>query len=156
VVIEYDPPDVAAGEIATQALLLTGWLASALKWLPSGEFKREGNSARWMMEAGVGHKINIELRAAENRQGCDGLVASLSLKSGASNAEFYVGVNEEGTKLETWANIGDTRSVSRVVGYESKSEGQRLSRELSLLSRDAVYEGAVAAGGGLIEVLQKS
>ncbi|MCA1555484.1 MAG: hypothetical protein LC747_02220, partial [Acidobacteria bacterium] len=99
----------------------------------------------------------VEFRATEDRQDCDGLIATLSLKSGANGgAEFYVGVNETWTKLETSAKIGDTHLVERVVSYEAKSEGERLSRELSMLSRDAVYEQAVASVGGLIEVLQKS
>lgn len=157
VLIEFDPPDVATAEIAPQALLLAGWLASCLKWEPTGEFVREAKSARWMMRAGGGRKINVEFRAAQDRQGCDGLIAKLSLKSGANGgAEFYVGVNEAGTKLETSAKIGDAHLVERVVSYEAKSEGERLSRELSLLSRDAVYERVVASVGELIQVLQKS
>jgi len=155
VLIEFDPPDVAPDEIAPQALLLAGWLASCLKWEPTDEFAREGKSARWMMRAGE-RKINVEFRATEDRQGSDGLIATLSLKSGASGAEFNVGVNETWTKLETSAKIGDAHMVKRVVSYEAKSEGERLSRELSMLSRDAVYERAVASVGGLVEVLQKS
>jgi glucose-6-phosphate dehydrogenase assembly protein OpcA len=155
VIVEYDPPDVATGEIAAQALLVVGWLASALKWEPTGEFAREGKNARWVMGAGE-RKLNVVLRAAEERHGCDGLVATLTLKCGATNAEFYVGVNEGWTKLETSARIGGAQTVGRVVSYEAKSEGQRLSRELNILSRDEVYEGAVACVGRLIEVLQKS
>ncbi|HZH91104.1 MAG TPA: glucose-6-phosphate dehydrogenase assembly protein OpcA [Pyrinomonadaceae bacterium] len=155
VIVEYDPPDVATGEIAAQALLVAGWLASALKWEPTGEFAREGKSARWVMRAGE-RKLNVILRAADERQGCDGLVATLKLKCGATSAEFYVGVNEGWTKLETSARIGGAQTVGRVVSYEAKSEGQRLSRELNILSRDEVYEGAVACVGRLIEVLQKS
>jgi len=155
VLIEFDPPDVAPNEIAPQALLLAGWLASCLNWEPAGEFTREGRSARWMLQSGE-RKINVEFRATEDRQDCDGLIATLSLKSVTNDAEFYVGVNETWTKLETSAKIGDSHLVERVVSYEAKSEGQRLSRELSMLSRDAVYERAVASVGGLIEVLQKS
>ncbi|HLL16999.1 MAG TPA: glucose-6-phosphate dehydrogenase assembly protein OpcA [Pyrinomonadaceae bacterium] len=155
VIVEYDPPDYASGEIAAQALLIVGWLASALKWEPTGEFVREENSSRWVLQAG-GRKLNVEFRATENRQGSDGHIATLTLKAGATNAEFYVGVNEGWTKLETSARIGEARTVGRVVSYEAKSEGERLSRELSILSRDEVYERVVASVGRLIEVLQKS
>ncbi|HEY1404592.1 MAG TPA: glucose-6-phosphate dehydrogenase assembly protein OpcA [Pyrinomonadaceae bacterium] len=156
VIIEYDPPDVASDEIAAQALLIAGWMASELKWKTTGEFVREGNNSRWVLRAGEHRKINVEFRATEDRQGGDGLVATLTLRSGATNAEFYVGVNEGWTKLETSAQIGEARAVGRVVSYEAKSEGERLSRELSILSRDEVYERAVASVGQLIEVLQKS
>ena len=156
VLLEFDPPDVAPDEIAAQALLLAGWLSSCLKWETTGEFVRDGKSALWMMRAADGRGVNVEFRATEDRQGCDGLIARLSLKSSAMSAEFYVGVNETWTKLETSAKIGDGRSVDRVVSYEAKSEGARLSRELSMLSRDAVYERAVASVAKLIEALQKS
>ncbi|HYG09427.1 MAG TPA: hypothetical protein VD835_05595, partial [Pyrinomonadaceae bacterium] len=91
-----------------------------------------------------------------DREGCDGLIATLTLRSGATDAEFYVGVNEAWSKLETSARIGDARTVGRVVSYEARSEGERLSRELSILSRDEIYERAVASVGQLIGVLQKS
>ncbi|MCA1564852.1 MAG: glucose-6-phosphate dehydrogenase assembly protein OpcA [Acidobacteria bacterium] len=155
VLVEYDPPDVASGQIAAHALLLVGWLAAELKWQPTGDFVREENNSRWVLLSGE-RKINVEFRPAADRQGCDGLIATLTLKTSATGAEFYVGINEGWTKLETSARIGDARAVGRVVSYEAKSEGERLSRELSMLSRDEVYERAVASVGQLIEALQKS
>ncbi|HEV2799146.1 MAG TPA: glucose-6-phosphate dehydrogenase assembly protein OpcA [Pyrinomonadaceae bacterium] len=155
VLVEYDPPDVSSTEIAAQALLVVGWLASALKWQPTGEAVREGNSARWTLQAGE-RRIKVEFRPATDRAGCDGYIATLTLKSSGTNAEFYAGVNEGWTKLETSAKLGEAHTVGRVVSYEAKSEGERLSRELSILSRDEVYERALASVGQLIEVLQKS
>lgn len=155
VLIEFDPPDAAPEEFAAQALLVAGWLASRLKWQPTGEFEREGNSTRWVMQAGE-RKFTLELGAKDDRHGCDGLIAGLTLKSGAGGGEFFVGVNEEWTKLETSAKIGDAHTVGRVVTYEAKSEGQRLSRELGMLSRDVIYEQTVASIAQLIEALQKS
>ena len=156
VLVEYDPPDAASDDLAAQALLIVGWLASELKWEASGEFAREGNSARWMLRAGGVRQIKVEFRAAADRQDCDGRIATLRLRCGATDAEFYVGVNEGWSKLETSARIGEARTVGRVVSYEAKSEGERLSRELSMLSRDEVYERAVASVGDLLEVWQKS
>jgi glucose-6-phosphate dehydrogenase assembly protein OpcA len=155
VLIEFDPPDAAPGEIAAQALLVAGWLASRLKWQPTGEFVREGNGARWAMRAGE-RQLILELRAKDDRHGCDGLIAGLTIRSEAGGAEFFAGVNEEWTKLETSAKIGDAHTVGRVVTYEAKSEGQRLSRELGMLSRDVIYEQTVASIAQLLEALQKS
>ncbi|MGI9107622.1 MAG: glucose-6-phosphate dehydrogenase assembly protein OpcA [Pyrinomonadaceae bacterium] len=155
VVIEYDPPDVAPDEVAAQPLLVAGWLASRLKWQPTGEFQRDGKTARWSMQSDGGHNLTLELRATDDREGSDGLIASLNLKAGAGGAEFYVGVNQEWTKLETSAKIGEAQKVGRVVGYEAKSEGERLSRELSLLSRDVIYEEAVASVKKLIDAMAK-
>jgi len=155
VVIEYDPPDVAHDEVAAQALLVGGWLASRLKWQPTGEFQREGQNMRWQLQAEGGRNLSLELRAADDREGSDGFIASLKLKAEASGAEFYVAVNQEWTKLETSAHIGDAQKIGRVVAYEAKSEGERLSRELSLLSRDAVYEDTIAAIKELVGAMTK-
>jgi glucose-6-phosphate dehydrogenase assembly protein OpcA len=153
--IEFDPPDAATEEIAAQALLVVGWMASRLKWQPTGEFERVGRSARWVMQAGE-RTLSVELRASDDRHGCDGLIAGLTLKSASSGAEFFVGVNEEWTKLETSAKMSDAHAVGRVVTYEAKSEGQRLSRELGMLSRDVIYEQAMASVAQLIEASRKS
>jgi glucose-6-phosphate dehydrogenase assembly protein OpcA len=155
VLIEFDPPDAASGQIAAQAPLIVGWMASRLKWQPTGEFERAGKSARWTMDAG-GRKLNVEFRASDDRPKCDSLIAGLTLRSEAGGAEFFVGVNEEWTKLETSAKIGDAHTVGRVVTYEAKSEGERLSRELGMLSRDVIYEQAVASVRQLIEAMQQS
>jgi glucose-6-phosphate dehydrogenase assembly protein OpcA len=157
VLVEYDPPDAASDQIAAHALLVVGWLAAELKWEPTGEFAREENGvARWVLRADGHRRIKVGFRPTADRHGCDGLIATLTLRTSATSAEFYVGVNEGWTKLETSARIGDAREVGRVVSYEAKSEGQRLGRELGILSRDEVYERAVASVGRLIEVLQKS
>lgn len=154
VLIEYDPPDVAPDEVAAQAFLVAGWLASRLNWQPTGEFQRDGKSARWTMQSG-GRNFNLELRATDDREGSDSLIASLNLKAATGDAEFYVAVNQEWTKLETSAKIGDAQKIGRVVAYEAKSEGERLSRELSLLSRDAIYEATIAVVKQLIEAMAK-
>jgi hypothetical protein len=40
--------------------------------------------------------------------------------------------------------------VGRVLSYEARSEGQRLSAELDILSRDLVYERAVASAARML------
>ncbi|MFL6229962.1 MAG: hypothetical protein ACJ741_14410, partial [Pyrinomonadaceae bacterium] len=59
--------------------------------------------------------------------------------------EFYARMDEGDSRLATSAKIGDALEVGRVLAYEAKTEGQRLSRELSILARDEVYEQAVLA-----------
>jgi hypothetical protein len=44
--------------------------------------------------------------------------------------------------------VGHT--VGRVLGFEARSEGQRLSGELDILSRDEVYERAVASAARML------
>jgi hypothetical protein len=56
--------------------------------------------------------------------------------------------------LETKATIDGKQTIGRVLSYEGKSEGRRLSRELSLLKRDLVYEQALDSAAQLIEKMK--
>lgn len=152
--VEYDPPDVSPNEIAGQAALLVGWLASRLGWQFTGEGPRvEGVNKHFSAQALGGRTVNVEFRAAVDRDGYDGLLASVTLRAGT--AEFSVGMNEAGTKLETEARLGETRQIERVLAYEQKSEGQRLSRELGFRMRDKIYEDTVAAAAHFLATLPK-
>jgi glucose-6-phosphate dehydrogenase assembly protein OpcA len=150
-VVEYDPPDVALEEIAPKALLVVGWLASRLGWSIEGKVEsveKEGTSFRLRAH---GRDINVLMRPAEGEWQVDGMLVSLTMTSTESGAEFRVSFSEDREKLETEASVGGALSVGRVLSYEQKTEGQRLSRELTLLQRDVIYEEALASAVQLIE-----
>lgn len=151
--IEYDQPDVAPGEMAPKALLAVGWIATALGWqIETAAPKVEEREARFPMRAGDGRKIEVVLRATDDMEGLDGMLKSLNLSS--ADADFYVALRPEGTKLETGARIdGGERAVGRLLTYEARSEGQRLSSELSFLTRDRVYERSVKFAARLLETI---
>ena len=157
VIVEYDPPDVAHSAIAPQSLLIIGWLASRLGWQFLGQAAHsDGHTTHFTLQALGGREVKIELRALPDREGRDGWLASLSLRATQAGAEFRVAMNEAGTKLETEARVGDAHHVDRVVAYEQKTEGQRLSRELGLLMRDRIYEAAVTAAAQMLAALSQS
>ena len=153
VVIEYDPPDVAPEEIAPKALLIIGWLASRLGWSiqeAAGATEDEG-AAVFQFRAGE-RLVSIELRATRREGHGDGMLVSLVLSETRAGAEFHVALSQDRKKLETEARIDAHLAVGRVLSYEQKSEGQRLSRELALLKRDIIYQQALAAAAQLIEI----
>ncbi|MFL6209168.1 MAG: glucose-6-phosphate dehydrogenase assembly protein OpcA [Pyrinomonadaceae bacterium] len=152
VIAEYDPPDVAPDQIAAQASLVVGWLASRLGWQFLGDTPRvEGDAKHFTAQALGGRTVNVEFRAAVDRAGHDGLLAALTLRAG--DAAFSVSMNETGTKLETQARLSDTHEIERVLAYEQKSEGQRLSRELGFRNRDKIYEATVDAAAHFLAAL---
>jgi hypothetical protein len=51
--------------------------------------------------------------------------------------------------------MGGQRAVGRILSYEARTEGQRLGRELAFLTRDLIYEEAVAASAAFIEALRR-
>lgn len=152
VVIAYDPPDAAPDEIAPKALLLAGWLASRLGWQFEAGGRDEGKARFTFRKAE--QSIFVEMQAMTDEQGCDGMLSSVTLFEAAGGASFSVTLSRDGKRLETKADLGGAQSIGRLLAYEQKSEGQRLSRELGLMARDRVYEEALAVAARLTKAVK--
>jgi glucose-6-phosphate dehydrogenase assembly protein OpcA len=150
IVVEYDPPCFAPDEIAPQSLLAVGWLASRLGWSVEGNGEREANGAASFQLRASGREIKVLMHATQREGYADGILVSLTLSTADASAEFSVAFSDDRKKLETEARVDGARTVGRVLSYEQKTEGQRLSRELSLYKRDLVYEEALASAAQLI------
>jgi glucose-6-phosphate dehydrogenase assembly protein OpcA len=150
VVIEYDPPDRAPSQVAPKALLALGWLASCLGWeVAEGGSSVSDGGARFGLRCG-GREAEAVLAATGNAAGRDGWLTSLTISTAAGD-EFYVELLHEEGKLRTGARLkGVGHAVGRVLAYEARSEGRRLSGELDILSRDEVYEKAVAVAARML------
>lgn len=154
VTIEYDAPDVAPEEIAPKALLSAGWLASRLGWkVEAGKASREGGTTRFAFTS-MGRPLTVEMRAMQDELGSDGMLASLTLSAEGGRASFAVALSRDGLRLETEASIDGAQPLGRVLAYEQKTEGQRLSREMGLIGRDVIYEQTLAVAAQLTEALK--
>lgn len=154
VTIEYDPPDAAPNEIAPKALMAACWLASRLQWeLDPASIKHEGNTTSCAFAAPA-RSVTVEMKAMQDGEGCDGMLASLTLSAGEGDAVFSVALSRDGQRLETEVSIDGARMAGRVLSYEQKSEGQRLSRELGLLARDVIYEETLFLAAQLTEAIK--
>ncbi|HUQ33825.1 MAG TPA: glucose-6-phosphate dehydrogenase assembly protein OpcA [Pyrinomonadaceae bacterium] len=155
VVVEYDSPDLAPDEIAPKALLMVGWLSCRLGWNPvaAASSREERNSTVFELRAGE-RAVSVEMRATTRDGYGDGMLVSIMLSAGKAGAEFQVGLSPDRKRLETEARIDGKPTIGRVLSYEQKSEGQRLSRELSLLKRDSIYEDALDCASRLIEMMK--
>jgi glucose-6-phosphate dehydrogenase assembly protein OpcA len=148
--IEYDPPDLSHDQIAPKALLALGWFASCLGWkVEEGGASFEPGRARFRF--GVeGREVEAMLIATDDVAGRDGWLTSLTITTETGD-EFYVELLLEEGKLRTGARLkGAGHSVGRVLTYEARTEGQRLGCELDILTRDEVYESAVAVAARLL------
>ena len=150
--IEYDPPDVAHDEIAPKALLALGWIASALKWEIDEAGSTSDAGQTTFKLRGDGRDIEAVLVATDDVAGRDGLITKLVITT-ARGDEFYVELRLDEGKLATGASLGGAYTVGRVLKYEARSEGQRLSAELDILSRDEGYEKSVAVAARLLKTL---
>ncbi|HYE15074.1 MAG TPA: glucose-6-phosphate dehydrogenase assembly protein OpcA [Pyrinomonadaceae bacterium] len=141
--LDYDPPDRSPHEVAPKALLAVGWLATSLGWEPEdGKVNDDEGGASFKLNAG-GRTVEVSLAPTEDAAGRDGMLTSLLIETAAGD-EFCVRLRAGESKLETGARTAGGHAVGRVLGYELRSEGQRLSAELEILTRDRVYERSVA------------
>jgi glucose-6-phosphate dehydrogenase assembly protein OpcA len=136
-------------------LLAAGWLASRLNWtLEEGSVSKEGDTTRYTFKDSQARPVIVEMCALHDEKGGDGMLASLVLTEETDRASFSVALSRDGNRLETKATIDGTHTVGRVLAYEQKSEGQRLSRELSLLARDRIYEQTLMVAAQLTEAVK--
>jgi glucose-6-phosphate dehydrogenase assembly protein OpcA len=149
--IEFAHPSAAPGQTSAQALLLAGWLASRLGWelISAGETAGGGGGTFRLRSSG--HEFDLRLAVAEGSEESSGITIRRVTLRREGAAEFQARMSGDGTRLETTARVGGASEVGRVLAYEARTEGQRLSRELALLSRDRVYEEAAAFAARLIE-----
>jgi glucose-6-phosphate dehydrogenase assembly protein OpcA len=153
--VVYDPPDRAPGEVAPKALLAVGWLATCLGWEVEGSDASGGEEGerRFSLRSGA-RALEVSLCATEDLAGRDGMITSLVLRAEGGD-EFHVSLRPGESKLETGAKVGGARhEVARVLGYEARTEGERLSSELDILARDVVYERAVTFAARLLETIK--
>jgi glucose-6-phosphate dehydrogenase assembly protein OpcA len=153
--IDYDPPDRAIDHLAPKALLAAGWLATCLGWRVDHCPSRTSSESVYALRAGR-RPVSIVLRAGEEAAGRDGMITSLTMTTSRGD-EFYVRLRPDEAKLETGARLKNgSHTVSRVLGYEARTEGQRLGAELDLLGRDELYEKAVDFAARMLETPQYS
>jgi glucose-6-phosphate dehydrogenase assembly protein OpcA len=152
VVIEYDPPDHSRAQVAPKALLALGWMAACLGWdAAGGGSALSDGRAHFSLRDGGGREIEAVLAATEDAAGHDGWLTSLTISTAAGD-EFCAELLRGEGKLRTGARLkGAGHAVGRVLGYEARSEGARLSGELDILNRDEVYEKAVASAARMLE-----
>ncbi|HEX8282740.1 MAG TPA: glucose-6-phosphate dehydrogenase assembly protein OpcA [Pyrinomonadaceae bacterium] len=149
--IEYDPPDRAPAQVAPKALLALGWLASCLGWeISGGGASLSEGRAQFALRDGGGRGVEAVLAAKGDAAGRDGWLTSLTISTAAGD-EFYVELLHGEHRLRTGARLkGVGHTVGRVLDYEARSEGERLSGELDILGRDEVYERAVASAARML------
>lgn len=146
--IDYGAPQGNANGIATQALLMAGWLASRLDWRIERQTK-EANKTFFFARRRDGGAITLELNRVERPEMRPGRLAKVELHSALSNASFVVQRAENGLHLETQATMEGRLCPGRTLPVRNRSTGELLAREMEILARDTTYEAAVIVAGSL-------
>ncbi|HET6671331.1 MAG TPA: glucose-6-phosphate dehydrogenase assembly protein OpcA [Pyrinomonadaceae bacterium] len=146
--IDYGAPQGNANGIATQALLMAGWLASRLDWRIERQAK-EAKKTLFFARRRDGGAITLELNRVERPEMRPGRLAKVELHSALSNASFVVQRAENGLHLETQATMEDRLCPGRTLPVRNRSTAELLAREMEILARDTTYEAAVIVAGSL-------
>ena len=155
--IAFDSTADAAGQIPAPALLCAGWLCSRLGWkVVRGGASGEAASAEVLLSAADGRGLRLVFKHTGQGSAGTPVLRSLALKSEETGAEFWVELKPGEAKLETATRLGASgRVVGRLTDFPVRSEGEWLSGELALLTRDKVYEQAVEACAEVLRGLNR-
>jgi glucose-6-phosphate dehydrogenase assembly protein OpcA len=146
--IDYAAPEGNPNGIATQALLMVGWLASRLDWRIE---RQEHTAAKTLAFARRrdGGAVTFELNQVERPDMKPGRLARVELQSAHNHASFVVQRAENGLHLETQATVEGRLCPGRTLPVRNRSTAELLAREMEILARDTTYEAAVIAAGSL-------
>jgi glucose-6-phosphate dehydrogenase assembly protein OpcA len=145
--IGFNPDSNLRSGSSAKPLLLAGWLATRLGWKFEST-DASGDQTCYTFDR-LNRKITIEMAPSRSGPQCKGLVTSLSFTARGGSAEFTVRLSDDARRLTTEAHIDGQMTAGRTLSYEARSEGQRLSSELSFLNRDAVFENSVVVAAEL-------
>lgn len=146
--IEYGAPEASSDGIATQALLIAGWLASRLDWQVEGH-TNETDQTVFFARKSDGSAVSLELKRVERPKMRPGRLARVELESTQHNASFVVQRAENGLHLETHAMIEGRPCPGRTLPVRNRSTAELLAREMEILAKDTTYEAAVRVAGNL-------
>src|SRR5947207_1184463 len=153
--IDYVGPERASEELAPQALLIAGWLASRLEWeLPGGQLMQEDSQTVSLnYRSKQNREIKLELNRVERGERKPGRLVQIELRSNAKTpASFTVARSADNLHLLTEAKLGSTIHRGRVLPVRNRSAAQLLSREMEILCNDQIYQEAVAMAARMIAV----
>ncbi len=146
--IDYAAPEGNANGIATQALLIVGWLASRLDWRIERQ-ENKTDKTLFFARRSDGGAVTFELARVARPELKPGRLARVALHSAHNNASFVVQRAENGLHLETQATVAGRLCPDRTLPVRNRSTAELLAREMEILAKDTTYEAAVRKAGSL-------
>jgi glucose-6-phosphate dehydrogenase assembly protein OpcA len=142
--IEYDPKSPRAVAHQCESLLLTGWLASRLKWMPVLAWSNASDGSRRFLFRTSERTIEVEhVGRAFNDQG-RGVCIAISLEAkGTPSAAFTLRRQADGRIVNIRAEWEGRTVVERNVRLEVGSEVELIGAELKIGGHDRIYEEAL-------------
>ena len=142
--IDYAPMSARASIHQGESLLLTGWLASRLKWEPAPQPKEEGSAGRRFLFRAGERTIEVEHGARPLVDESTGLRISISLQvEGTPSAKFSLMRKPDGKVVSIRTEVAGRVTSDRTVRLEVPDEVALISEELKISGHDRIYEEAL-------------
>jgi glucose-6-phosphate dehydrogenase assembly protein OpcA len=140
--VDVVAPEPGGAGVAPQALLIVGWLASRLGWTFNRQNKEHG---RFEFTSAQDRTITVEFSDAKGEGRKAGRLVHIGLGANhKSPARFVVTRSEDNRHILAEAQIGSDVQRGRLLPVRNRSTAQLLAREMEILSRDSVYQEAIA------------
>jgi glucose-6-phosphate dehydrogenase assembly protein OpcA len=140
--VDYAAKEGEAATLASQPLLIAGWLASRLNWKitkPAAHVTKGSHTVKFEHD---GRPIQADFLQAEPHQLLPGRLARIILTTRDSTA-FEVSRSQDGLYLQTSINHELAMKHARVSPSHTRSVADLLSGEMDILCRDLMWEEAV-------------
>jgi glucose-6-phosphate dehydrogenase assembly protein OpcA len=147
--VDYSAPE-SSDEIAPQAMLIAGWLASRLGWQPVLESREITDGGLQLDLNKDSAQIRLKLNRVERIDLKPGRLVRVELRSDEKPTAFVVRRNKNGLHLEAYANVRGQIQPGQLLPVRNRSTAQLVGREMEILINDAVYTEAVLMGVKLI------
>ena len=148
--IEYSSTSQPRHSGTSQALLLAGWLAGKLHWVPVKQFQKTDRD-EYAAKLRLGEQaINIQLRRVEPRKGFPGGIESITIHTSTDVTLQFKSTEHHDCVLSLHEKAGN-KSEELLSTLSDKSEAQLIAQELELIHRDAGYEAALESLTGLFK-----
>jgi len=157
----YAPPEAGREQIAADALLLLGWLASRLGW----QLESAGRSALSVRSGGQTFAVLFE--PSDRSDSKAGQLIGLSLESAPGQIEagpppesacsaFHISQSQEGEQLITDIRFGEEQRTAHICRSDPGDLSSAIGHELETQGHDRIYEQAVIAGGEIADRLRQA
>ncbi len=142
--IDYAPMSARATIHQGESLLLTGWLASRLKWEPAPQPKEKGSAGRRFLFRAGERTMEVEHGARPLADESTGLCISISLQvEGTPSAKFSLMRKPDGKVVSIRTEVAGRVTSDRTVRLEVPDEVDLISEELKISGHDRIYEEAL-------------
>ncbi len=154
--IEFERSSVRFTAQAVQALFLTGWLATRLRWTVAGRMNSGGQGRSFFFSSESG-PVEVEWVPRDFGGNGAGVCFTVVMRAdGDRPATFRFARGQDGRTAVTQWEMGGLAPVKSAARLEVLGEVQLVNDELRFRTRDPIYESALEIVGRLCGTLSSS